>query len=410
VRANDLKQIALPDEPGVYFFIGLNGKVLYIGKATSLRDRVRSYFNTDVIKSRGPLIKVMVDLAYSVDYIKADSVLEALILEANLIKKHTPKFNTRDKDDKSFNYVVITKEEYPRVLVVRGKELAERFYPAQIKYTFGPFPHGLQFKQAMKIVRKIFPFYDMKMPVRDATSRMEKGRILFNQQIGLYPKNMPKDEYAWLIQHIKLFFEGRKKDLIKSLEQEMKSYAREKMFEKAAVVKRRIFALKHIQDVALIKRELKESIQGQRRAFRIEAYDVAHTSGTDMVGGMVVSENGMLKPAAYRRFKVQSVSKSDDTAALKEVLERRLTHSEWQYPFIVVVDGGVAQRNAAEKVLQNNGYAIPVVSVVKGVGHKPRRILGNRVIVKRHENTILLANAEAHRFALSYHRRLREKL
>jgi excinuclease ABC subunit C len=298
------------------------------------------------------------------------------------------------------------------VLVTRGRELGKQFEHVKVKYLFGPFPHGGVFKDALRIIRKIFPFYDTKAPVTSSKSKVQLGKILFNQQIGIYPKNITREEYARLIHHLKLFFEGRKKDLIKSLEQEMKSYASRKEFEKAETVKRRIFALKHIQDVALIKKELKEPMQneGQRKIFRIEAYDVAHTGGTDMVGAMVVSENGTLKPDLYRKFKIRSVTKSDDTASLKELLERRLTHAEWQYPSLIVVDGGMAQQNVAEKVLEENGYAIPTVAVVKGVGHKPRRILGNRVIVHRHESIILKANAEAHRFSLSYHRSLREKL
>ena len=149
----------LPDTPGVYFFLGARKQILYIGKATSLKNRVRSYFTYDIKEKRSEFIEKMVLEAKTLEHTQTDSVLEALILETNLIRTHKPVYNTRSKDDKSYNHLVITNEEFPRVLVVRGKDLTEQFTEKEIKYEFGPFPSGTLFREALKIVRKLFKFY-----------------------------------------------------------------------------------------------------------------------------------------------------------------------------------------------------------------------------------------------------------
>jgi excinuclease ABC subunit C len=387
----------LPDEPGVYFF--KKGRdIFYIGKATSLKSRVRSYFSKDIFETRGPLIERMVREATEVDFQKTDSVLEALILEANLIKKYQPAFNTELKDDKSFNFVVITAEEFPRVLVVRGRDLETKWEPDDIKYEFGPYPNGLQLREALKIVRKIFPFSDKCRP--------GAKKPCFDFQIGACPGvcsgTISKKDYQKLIQNIRLFFEGKKNELQKKLAREMKEYAKLQEFEKAEDTKRAIFALNHIKDVSLIKRESKLS------DVRVEAYDIAHISETNRVGVMTVVEDGLPKRGDYRKFKIKN-AKAGDTAALREVLERRLAHTDWPLPRLMVMDGGVQQFNIAKKVLEEHGYEIPLVSVVKNERHKPREILGHPQTRRRYESEIILANSEAHRFALNYHRQNRRK-
>lgn len=385
-------KLNLPDSPGVYFFVGPRNEILYIGKATSLRDRVKSYFMSDIREKRSPLIEQMVEKAKKVEYRKTDSVLEALILEASLIKSHRPKYNSVQKDDKSFNYVVFTKEKYSRVLIVREKDLSG-YDP---KYLFGPFPHGGQLKEALKIIRKIFPFFDTRRPVED----MKEPQLKFNQEIGLYPKDL--SNYSKTITHLKLFFEGKKKTLLSKLNKEMKAYAKKREFESASVVKRQIFALNHIQDVSL----LREEVTTPKEYFRIEAYDVAHLGGKDTVGVMTVVEDGELQKGGYRKFKI-SVDQNNDIASLKEILERRFNHDEWVYPKLIVVDGGTAQKRVAEKVLRELGLQIAVVGVVKDEKHKPKDFLGKKEYIKKYAKNILLANAEAHRFAISYHRKIR---
>jgi excinuclease ABC subunit C len=416
----------LPDMPGVYFFV-YKKKILYIGKATSLRDRVRSYFNTDIATTRSPLISKMLGQFDDIKFQKTDSVLEALILEANLIKKHQPEANIKEKDDRSFNYVVITDEDFPRVLIIRSREL-EKSKNFSIKQIFGPFPNGSQLKEAIKIVRKMFPFRDKCMP--------GQGKPCFNRQIGLCPGvctgEISQKEYAKTIQNIILFFESKKKTLIKRLEKQMKHFAKTREFEKAGKIKKTIFTLNHIQDVALIK-DNQMSKGTFDTKFRIESYDIAHLSGTNMVGAMVVVENGEVKKSDYRKFKIKNVNLPaqagvDDTKALSEILTRRLAHTEWPQADLIVVDGGIAQKRAMEKVLLRrqesegrpeasakvNGKNIPVVSVVKDERHRPKEIIGierlKNLKIEKLEKQILLANAEAHRFAIGFHKQLRRKL
>jgi excinuclease ABC subunit C len=187
----------------------------------------------------------------------------------------------------------------------------------------------------------------------------------------------------------------------------MMQFAKLEEFEQAAIIKKKIYALQHIQDVALIKDE--NRIYRDEKSVRIEAYDIAHLGGQDMVGVMTVIEGGEPNKNEYRKFKIQSVTGSNDPAALKEVIERRLAHPEWPYPQILVVDGSTAQKNAAEHVLRKAGVSIPVVAVVKDERHKPVRLIAAKKLLAQHEHAILLANAESHRFAINYHKQKRDK-
>jgi excinuclease ABC subunit C len=254
-----------------------------------------------------------------------------------------------------------------------------------------------------------FPFRDK------CTPRAEGGIPCFNYQIGLCPGTctgaISKKEYARTIQHLKTFFEGNKKKLIADLEKEMRVLAKARDFEKASEIKRKLFALKHIQDVALIKKEAGSLGLG---AFRIEAYDIAHISGTSMVGVMVVVTGNEAQKSDYRMFKIRGQNSADDTRALKEVLERRLNHLEWPYPNLIVVDGGLAQLHTASRIIDEQKLNIPIVAVTKDDRHKPLKIQTSnpqsQKIAEKCEKEILLANSEAHRFAIKFHRKLRDSL
>ncbi len=404
----ELAKAKLPDAPGVYFFLGPRKQILYIGKATSLKNRVRSYFVDDIKEKRSELIEKMVKEATAIECTVTDSVLEALIVETNLIRTHKPIYNTRSKDDKSYNHLIITNEEYPRVLVVRGKDLTEKFTEKEIKYEFGPFPNGMLFREALKIVRRLFKFYDTRAPVGEEKNKLVKGKIDFNRQIGLYPDSLSKEEYHKTIRHIRLFFEGKKQQIIKELEKEMMSLAKAERFEEANIIKKRLFALTHIQDIALIKDD--NRVYRDDKRIRIEAYDIAHMDGKHMVGVMTVLESGQPAKDEYRKFKIQTLTDANDPAALKEVLERRFNHKEWRLPQVIVVDGSTAQKNVAERVIRAAGYVIPVVAVVKDDRHKPTRLIGQKHLLDAQQHAILHANAEAHRFAIAYHRQKRDKI
>jgi len=416
MKSQTFKKLNISDKSGVYFFLS-KGSIIYIGKATSLKDRVKSYFGKDLINTRGPLLVDMVFKADEIKWTETDNVLEALILEANLIKKHQPYYNTKEKSDKSFNYVCITKDELPKVLVLRGKNLVKSDY----KKVFGPYTNGGQLREALKIIRKIFPFYD------DKTKNYKE----FYKQINLVPNDENKKEYLRNIKHIILFLNGKKKDIIIDLNREMKICAKKLEFEKAGEIKRKIFALNHINDIALIKGEslyekinLKNSsaftlgdigqgthdaLNSSNFSFRIEAYDIAHMSGQNMVGVMTVIEDGEVNKSEYKKFKIRTQSDANDTGALREVLDRRLKHTEWHLPSFIVVDGSTAQINTAEKVLKDNNFDIKVVAVTKDAKHKVSELKGDKTLINKYKREIILANNEAHRFAITYHKQIRGK-
>jgi excinuclease ABC subunit C len=402
-----IKELDLPNSPGVYFFLGSQNETLYIGKATSLRSRVKSYFTSDIREKRSPLIEQMVLEATSLEFTETESVLEALILETNLIRTHKPKYNTRSKDDKSYNHLIITNEEWPRVLVVRGKDLTERYDAKDIKYHFGPFPSGILLRDALKIIRKIFKFYDTKRSLGEERSKVVRGTIDFNRQIGLYPHEGDKYGYQRTIRHLQLFFSGNKARVIRELERDMLKAARAEEFERAGALKKQIFSLRHIEDVALIKHDREQSFTGNN--YRIEAYDVAHLAGQSMVGVMTVIENSEPKKSDYRKFTIKTLNDANDPAALREILRRRFGHIEWPFPQLVVVDGNAVQKKAAELVLRECGLMIPVVAVTKNDKHKPERLVGAKELILNRELDILLANAEAHRFAIAFYRHTERK-
>ncbi|MBP7811290.1 MAG: GIY-YIG nuclease family protein [Candidatus Moranbacteria bacterium] len=390
----------LPECPGVYFFLDAADEILYIGKATSLRDRVRSYFSGDISETRGPKIVLMLERAQSIAYCEMDSVLEALFLESRLIKVHQPVYNTDEKDDKSFNHVVITAEDFPRVLVVRGRDFAQGKFRDPIRKIFGPFPAGTALREVMKIIRRIFPFRDMCTP--------GSGKACFSSQVGLCPGvcvgTLSAAEYRKIIRRIELFFEGKKNALVRGIERDMKHEAEILRFEEAARLKRQLFALLHIQDVSLVKDDLKEM-----KPHRIEAYDVAHLGGTETVGVMTVIERGRPNKDEYRQFVLRGEHGGNDLSALEEVLTRRFGHSEWPLPEILVVDGSLLQRVVAERILSAFGFSIPILGVVKDARHQPDHLIGPEGLRKRFESEALLGNAEAHRFALALHRKRRRK-
>ena len=382
MKKDDIAELDLPDEPGVYYFIDSDGKVVYVGKATSLRDRVRSYFSHDLIETRGPRIVQMVDEAVAVEVAVTDSVLEAVILEAKEIKRLQPPYNIKDRDNKSFLYVVITQEEFPRILLMRERELVAKGAEIKVKKQFGPFTDGRLLRDALKIIRKIFPYLDR-------TGHVEHHRR-FYQQLGLAPdtkEKKMKQRYMQNIRNIGLFFQGKKGKVVKELEKQMRKAVQEEDFEYAAKLRDKIKALQHINDISLIR----EDITTTGRDFRIEGYDVAHTAGNEVVGVMTVVNHGDAEKAAYRQFIIKNNPGINDTATLKEVMERRF------------------QLNAAHHVLDSFGYLIPVVAVIKNEQHRPEKIIGNDEYARTYETEIILVNSEAHRFALSFHQKRRGK-
>jgi excinuclease ABC subunit C len=391
----------LPDTPGVYLMKNAAGEVIYVGKAGNLKRRVSSYFT----RPHDYRIERLVGEIAEIETKHTDTAIEALILEAELIKTITPIFNVREKDDKSFLCIEITKEAFPRVILVRGKDVHQGT-------RFGPFTSATSLREALRIIRRIFHFN---------THPQEKigtfARPCFDAQIGLCPGTcvnaISKKEYGKTVMRVKLFLEGKKARVIALLEKEMKTASRKQEYEEAEKLRLQIFSLRHIQDIALI-RESEVSSGGEAlKPFRIEGYDISNISGTASVGSMVVFEGSRPNKAEYRKFRIKTVTGSDDVGMLTEVLSRRFKRStepsdggKWPLPDLILVDGGIGQVNAARKVLSAVGLKIPLVGMAKGVKRKRTDVIG-RVPSGVQLSTLIKVRDEAHRFAQSYHRNLR---
>jgi excinuclease ABC subunit C len=417
MQKSELAKYELPDMPGVYLFTkgkGRGKKILYVGKATSLRDRVRSYFDDDLIATRGPRIVDMVTNADGLMHETTSTVLEALVREAALIRHYDPPANSMGKDDKTFLYAVITDEPIPRILVIRGKDIDFDTMTAdvakqrtKISTAHGPFISGYQLREALRLIRRIFPFYDTSRPiaeVADARNKHTRAKVEFNRQIGQYPREMDHAGYLRSIRNVSLFLSGRVKTLRDTLTREMKQAAKQERFEDAGEMRGQLFALDHVQDVSLIKEDRDKG----KESPRIEAYDTAHISGSNAIGVMTVVENGLPIKADYRMFKIKGAVKNDDISSLKEILSRRLGHPEWPLPKAFIIDGGKTHKKAAESVLAEVGIGIPVVAVVKDERHRPREVIG-AVRAGISEADAVLANSEAHRFSLARHRAARSR-
>ncbi len=385
-----------------------DGRVLYVGKAANLRRRVSSYFE----RPHDVRIQTLVTKIHRIDHEKTDTALEALILEAELIKKLSPPFNVREKDDKSFLYIEITKEKFPRVLLVRGKD-AER------GKRYGPFTSSSAVREALRILRRIFPWN-----THPAEAIGTFKRPCFDYQVGLCPGTcvgaVTREEYAATVDRLKLFFEGKKKKVLRSFEADMRTASKKLDFEKAEKLRRQIFALQHIQDTAFISESEVLVPTGDAPAangiYRIEGYDISNISGTAAVGSMVVFENGVANKDEYRKFRIKSVFEPNDVGMLTEVLERRfarqadgaMVHTAWRLPNLILIDGGLAQANAAKKVLLRAGLRIPILGIAKGAERKRNDIIGGipKGVTKE---TLVHVRDEAHRFAIGYHKSLRAR-
>lgn len=388
----------LPETPGVYFMKDAARRILYVGKAANLKRRVASYF----ARSHDARIERLVRETRQIDYRKTDTALEALILESALIKKHHPPYNIRETDDKSFLYVEITREPLPRVFLVRGKSEAQGT-------RFGPFISGAHIREALRIIRRIFPYSTHAEAGREKGRARDK-RPCFDYQIGLCPGTcigaVSRAEYRKTIRHIRFLLQGRGAALRYSIQREMCEASRRLEFERAAALKRQLFTLRHIQDVALIgDADIGHQISEIRNQ-RIEGYDISNISGTSAVGSMVVFAGGKPDRNEYRKFRIRAITQSDDVGMLREVLRRRFRHAEWPLPSLMLIDGGKPQVNAARAVLEEAGLRIPVVGIAKGPTRKKNEFIGD--IPKGGDPKLFIrVRDEAHRFAIAYHRRVR---
>ncbi|MFZ2310778.1 MAG: GIY-YIG nuclease family protein [Patescibacteria group bacterium] len=363
-----------PAKPGVYFWRDDANQVLYVGRATSLKQRLSQYFQKD-IDSR---IAEMVNSATDLTWIVCESLLEAIILEAKYIKEYWPKYNIKDRDDRSFIYIVISNDKYPKPIIIRGQDLKK--FPEDKNIIFGPYQSQALVTNALKLIRRIFPW---------STCQPLSGKACFDYQIGLCPGaclgTITPINYKKNIKNLILLLSGEKNKLIKKLTKENPQ---------------QIKALRHIQDVSLLVRE--DGLNA-KKLNRIEGYDISHFSGKESYGSMVVFINGEASKNDYRLFKIKEAPEGDDERALSEMLLRRFKHKEWLHPDLIMIDGGMPQISFISKILAKNNLAIPIVGISKFGGDKlvfNKDVKQNfKDLAKNLKPTLLKLREEAHRFA-----------
>jgi len=405
-----LKKVAslLPESPGVYSFKDSAGKIIYIGKANSLKKRVGSYFN----RALDTKTQAMVDKIADLEYIPVSSEAQALIQEAVLIKGKQPQYNIDLKDDKSFPWIKISAEDFPVVSIYRKKGPRQ---DGSASY-FGPYTDVKLLRQAIKLIRKIFGFRSCRA--------MPKSPCLY-WRLKLCPGpcagKITSLQYCRIIRRIKLFLESRYAELIRDLSIQMLEASGEKNFEEAAMLRDQLNALSSIANAQAGKNSVDELEDLQKTLFlkklplRVEAFDISNISGKEATGSMVSFYQGAPDKNNYRRFRIKTVSAIDDYAMLKEVVRRRysrLTREGSGLPDLVLIDGGRGHLLAAAEEIKKLNLSLLIISIAKDRENiyclnkrSPFRLKEGSAVL----NLIRRIRDEAHRFALSYHHLLRRK-
>ena len=416
------KLAKLPSTPGVYFFRDSSGKILYIGKASVLKRRVSSYFQKHHKDYKTPLL---VEKISDVEWIETASEVDALFLEAEFIKRHKPLYNVRERDDKNFIFVRIPmQDDFPSVSLVR------RPMDDKAKY-FGPFINGYGVRQALRYLRKVFPYF---------VKSKHKYSSKLEYQIGVLPRpDVSKTEYRRQIRKLIMVLEGKSDKLIKDLEREIKKLSAAKKFEQAIAPRNQYLALKALStrvvfggeekitigvDQAL--KELADYLGSSKQIRRIECYDISNFAGGDSVSSMVVFSDGLPDSRAYRHFKMRTKG-PNDFAMMQETLNRRFSdrNKSWPKPDLVIVDGGKGQLSSARKVFSELGLSIPLAGLAKryetlvlsreDYALRPGFKKDGDYYLLNFENDSPLLHLlqrirdEAHRFAVSYHTKVRAK-
>lgn len=386
---------------------------MYVGKATSLKKRVESYFT----RPRDNRIQTMVTQIASIDYIEQPTAIEALFLEANLIKRYQPYYNVLEKDDKSFSYLVITNEEYPRPFLLRATDFDERS-AGSYKAVYGPFKSARAVRASLDIIRKAIPW---------STCVPDQKRACFYYSIkqcpGVCVRSISPREYGKVVKDLMAFFNGKRFDLIKKYKKDMQKASDAQKYELAGDLRNRVRSLEHIQDVAVLAKDDRPLPAGAEKnpiMGRLECYDISNISGTSATASMVVFKHGAPVKGLYRKFKIRTVFGPDDYASMREVLARRFKHKDhgWEWPDFILMDGGIGQINAALEVVSklDSARIMPVAGMAKGPKRDKDQIImarpfaGLQKLADKHQDILVHARDEAHRFAIAYHRKLRSKL
>jgi len=426
----------LPKAPGVYAFF--KGKqILYIGKAGNLKDRVTTHFTQPSWRDN-----LFVDEVEKIGYLKTESDIDALLMESALIKKVQPKYNVMWKDDKNYFFVAITKNGLPCVTLTHRPVLKAQEKKGERTEYLGPFTEGKSIKRALSFLRRVFPYYAVK----------KHGKLPCPWcHLNLCPGPNPDEKaYKKDIAMLTAVLKGKKTFVQRQLEKEMKEAAKREDYERAASYRDQFLALGRVISHAKlllkepdtvswesIEPQLQKLLKTKKRISRIEAYDISNTQGLEATGSQVTFLKGLPAKESYRKYKIQwrpgrsttprrgglgararqtqaVVSGPNDFAMMQELVSRRLTHREWPYPQVMVIDGGKGQLSSAKKALDASQVKnIILVSLAKReeelffVG-KPASVRV-RDLPRSVENLFLAIRDEAHRFAISYHRHLRSK-
>lgn len=417
-----------PTTPGVYLMKDALGRVIYVGKAVNLRNRASSYFTLAASVDRRTMD--LVPEIKDIDFIPADSEVDALLLEARLIKDIQPKFNTELKDDKTFPYLQITtREPFPRVEFTRKpKTRGVKLY--------GPFTSAKKLRALIVVLQKVFRFRNCSLDLDETESKWRWFRpcllASINQCTAPCNLRISREEYRKDIRRLCLFLDGKKERLLKEMQAEMEFAARELKFERAARIRDEIKALQAIHLKGNLKDHAqpevfhidpKRGLKGLQKVFkldklprRIEGVDIAHLQGGETVASLVQFIDGLPFKHGYRRFRIQTVQGVDDFASIHEVIARRfrrLDQEDEAFPDLLLIDGGKGQLNAAMAAMQAVGVEAPfTISLAKREeevflpGESDPRLLSRHSFALR---LLQYVRDEAHRFAQSYHHQLRKK-
>lgn len=430
----------IPAKTGIYFFIGRNDQKLYIGKASNLRNRLKTYFRKN-FDFENPQKAGLIKEVKKVQLEILDSEIEALIKESFLIKKYKPKYNIIFKDDKSYLFVGFTKEFFPKITITHLSKiqssqfsLKKQSQTIKIEDLIGPFISGKALKTTLKALRKIFPFCTCLKPHKRPCLNSQIGLCLGYCCYNVSDSKILLKQYRKNISSIKQILKGNSKKLLLTLKKEMRLAAQKEDFEQAQNIKEKIIALENVLEH---KKVLDKEFSGKfviddkvmigqteidfSKIGRIEGFDVSGLFGKYPVGSMIVFEKNEFRDfvankSEYRKFKIKTVSNINDPAMIGEIIKRRLMHQEWSLPDLIIVDGGKAQLNEALKNYTQSGINKPIIFLALAKREELVYIVNNIYPVPTKNllsQVSLLFKAirdEAHRFAISYHKKLRENI
>ena len=409
----------MPTYSGVYLFLNKEGDVIYVGKAKNLKKRVSSYFSS---KDLGEKTRILVSQINKIDFIEVSSEIEAFLLEEKLIKKYVPRYNIKLIDGKQYPSLKITvQDEYPKILLIRKQIKDGSVY-------FGPFTSANSLRMVLKILRRIFPY-------QNVLNHPNKLCLYYHLKLCPCPYVTKDKNYRKTILHIIDFLNGKTKKVTDELEKERDLFSKNEDFEQAQDVQKKIDSIKLITSnvykpfeyelnpnlrIDVIYKELDDLkdilIKNGVKVSdlnRIECYDISNTSGLNATGSMVVFTNGEKDTSSYRRFKIKKFygNKPNDFAMMQEVLGRRLKHKEWLTPSLIIVDGGKGQISSVKEVLDRIKADIPLVGLAK---REETIITADFKEIKLPKNSkslhlVMRLRDEAHRFAITYHKKLRSK-